>query len=230
MDLLGSILGTMQKPPSISIEEKKKRKAQQEQIEKQQKVEKKKLHEFREKIQSKINEFIKDGRQEKLQLDPMDKTYRAIVHEVADIAGLASFSFGLEEKDRYVMMWKKEFAPSDEELLAYRREEEWDPEKARHTDQLRAIERLAAESKPTVSKVEPSTNYRDKYKHLIGDTAAKDAAQSTITNRSYGFVSSENKRDRRTVEQVLADSRAKKKLKTEQSSDDISNLVQDSNS
>ena len=28
-------------------------------------------------------------------------------HEVADIASLASFSFGLEEEDRYVMLWKK---------------------------------------------------------------------------------------------------------------------------
>ncbi len=30
-----------------------------------------------------------------------------IRHEVADIAGLVSFSFGMEEEDRYVMIWKK---------------------------------------------------------------------------------------------------------------------------
>ena len=30
-------------------------------------------------------------------------------HEVADVAGLASFSFGQEEIDRYVMLWKKVF-------------------------------------------------------------------------------------------------------------------------
>ena len=28
-------------------------------------------------------------------------------HEVADVAGLASFSFGFEEEYRYVMLWKK---------------------------------------------------------------------------------------------------------------------------
>lgn len=28
-------------------------------------------------------------------------------HEVADVAGLTSFSFGQEEIDRYVMLWKK---------------------------------------------------------------------------------------------------------------------------
>ena len=30
-------------------------------------------------------------------------------HEVADVAGLTSFSFGQEEIDRYVMLWKKVF-------------------------------------------------------------------------------------------------------------------------
>ena len=33
----------------------------------------------------------------------------------------------------------------------------------------------------------PQSNYQDKYKHLIGETSAKEAAQSTQTNRSYGF-------------------------------------------
>ena len=28
-------------------------------------------------------------------------------HEVSDVAGLASFSFGQDEVDRYVMLWKK---------------------------------------------------------------------------------------------------------------------------
>lgn len=33
----------------------------------------------------------------------------------------------------------------------------------------------------------PSTNYKDKYSHLIGTVAAKDAAQKTQTNKQYGF-------------------------------------------
>ncbi|XP_060577223.1 sperm-associated antigen 7 homolog [Ruditapes philippinarum] len=217
MDLLGSILGSMEKPPSASDAEKKKIKAQKEMIEKQQEKERKKLQDFREQIQKKINSFIKNGSEEKLKLEPMDKTQRAIVHEVADIASLASFSFGIEEQDRYVMLWKKEFAPSDEELLAYRREEEWDPEKAKQIAQLKAQEEQESSYINKRKVIQPNTNYKDKYKHLIGDTAAKDAAQSTFTNRSYGFVSSENKRDQRTIEQVLAETRAKKKLKTDHS-------------
>lgn len=205
----------MEKPPSRSDEEKKKIKAQREMLEKEQEKERKRLQDFRQKIQAKINAFVKDGNQQKLRFEPMDKTNRAIVHEVADIAGLTSFSFGLEEQDRYVMLWKKEFAPSDDELLAYRKDEEWDPEKAKEIARKRAQEQLEATQKKVTTKITPHSNYKDKYKHLIGDTAAKDAAQSTFTNRTYGFVSSENKRDQRTIEQVLAESRAKKKLKTE---------------
>ncbi|GFO00790.1 sperm-associated antigen 7-like protein [Plakobranchus ocellatus] len=85
----------------------------------------------RETVQKRIHEFIKDGKQEKMNFEPMDKVFRAIVHDVAEVAGLTSFSFGEEEEDRYVMLWKKEFAPSDDELLAYRKGEEWNPEKAK---------------------------------------------------------------------------------------------------
>nr|KAG5706440.1 hypothetical protein BaRGS_032833 [Batillaria attramentaria] len=62
----------------------------------------------------------------------------------------------------------------------------------------------------------PAGNYRDKYRHLIGDdTVSKDDAKETVANRSYGFVSADNKRDRRTIEQVLADTRAKKRQRTD---------------
>ncbi|KAJ8320074.1 hypothetical protein KUTeg_001661 [Tegillarca granosa] len=220
MDLLGSILGSMEKPPSLGDEEKKKVKAQKALIEKQQEAEKKKLNHFRIKIEKRIHEFIKDGTKQNFKFEPMDKVYRAIVHEVADVAGLTSFSFGEEEEDRYVMLWKKEFAPCDEELLAYRKGEQWDPEKAKELAKQKELALLQdeadARSKPTT--IIPATNYKDKYKHLIGEDAAKDAAKQTMANRSYGFVPSENKRDQRTIEQVLADTRAKKKLKTSHSS------------
>ncbi|RUS73944.1 hypothetical protein EGW08_018282 [Elysia chlorotica] len=130
-DLLGSILASMEKPPTMGTEERNKAKAQKALLEKQQEAEKKKLDMFRKKMQKSIHDFIKDGKQEKMKFEPMDKVFRAIVHDVAEVAGLTSFSFGLEEEDRYVMLWKKEFAPSDDELLAYRRGEEWDPEKAK---------------------------------------------------------------------------------------------------
>ncbi|KAL0192037.1 hypothetical protein M9458_010333, partial [Cirrhinus mrigala] len=32
----------------------------------------------------------------------------------------------------------------------------------------------------------PNSNYRDKYSHLIGTSAAKDAAHTLQANRAYG--------------------------------------------
>ncbi|XP_048752027.2 sperm-associated antigen 7 homolog [Ostrea edulis] len=216
MDLLGSILGSMQKPPTMGDAEKKKAKEQKALLERQQEKERKKLQEFREKIQKKIHDFIKDGTQEKYKFEPMDKGWRAIVHEVSDVAGLTSFSFGIEEHDRYVMVWKREFAPTDDEVNALRAGKEWDPEKAKELEKQRELERLSEEeNSSTQKKIIPNSNYKDKYKHLIGEESAKQAAKQTTANRSYGFVPSENKRDHRTIEEVLAETRAKKKLKTE---------------
>ncbi len=44
--------------------------------------------------------------------------------------------------------------------------------------------KLAAE-RPSV--IVPASNYKDKYEHLIGKEAAKDAAKLTMANKSYGF-------------------------------------------
>lgn len=42
-------------------------------------------------------------------------------------------------------------------------------------------------SKRKKEKFVPNTNYKDKYSHLIGTIAAKEAAQRTETNKQYGF-------------------------------------------
>jgi hypothetical protein len=211
-DLLGSILGSMEKPPVVDSEKKKARE-QKALLEKLQQQEKDKLSRFRAQIQKCINEFVKDGSQEKHKFEVMDKVCRAIVHEVADVAGLASFSFGQEEVDRCVIVWKKEFAPSDEEFAALRAGEEWNPEKAR----LKAVEKeeAACSQSKNKRKLDPvPSDYHQKYEHILGKDSAKDAARVTSANKSYGFVPSENKRDQRTIEQVMAESRARKKQKT----------------
>merc|ERR1711964_625613 len=99
------------------------------------------------------------------------------------------------------MGWKKESAPSDEELLAYRKGEEYNPEKAKEQERLKEIEAQEDEErrKKSINEI-PVSNYRDKYKHLIGEDAAKDAAKEMNANTSYGFVPASNKRDQRTIE------------------------------
>ena len=54
------------------------------------------------------------------------------------------------------------------------------------------------------------------YEHLIGSESALDAARVMETNKSFGMVSSESKKDKRSVEVIQAEIRAKKKMKLAQ--------------
>ena len=58
-------------------------------------------------------------------------------------------------------------------------------------------------------------NYNFKI-YETGKETVKEAAKVTQVNRKYGFVSSENKKDQRSIEQTLADLRAKKKQKKDE--------------
>ncbi|XP_015906438.1 sperm-associated antigen 7 homolog isoform X1 [Parasteatoda tepidariorum] len=215
MDLLGSILNSMEKPPSASTERNKMMQKQKKIMEKQQAAQKAKLNSFREKIEKEINEFIQDSQKQKHKFAPMDKVYRNIVHDVADIAGLCAFAFGEEEVDRYVMIFKKEHAPSDEELAAYRKGVEYDPQKAKELALQKEKERLQEleESKTRKQQAGPVNNYAAKYEKLVGSDAGIAAAKIATPNKQFGFVNSEQKKDKRSIEQTLADIQAKKKLK-----------------
>ena len=48
----------------------------------------------------------------------------------------------------------------------------------------RAVQKAEAE-RPAV--IVPASNYKEKYEHLIGREAAKDAAKITLANKAYGF-------------------------------------------
>lgn len=101
---------------------------------------------------------------------------------------------------------------------------------------LEAKRKLSDEADQEPSKIEPNSNYKDKYVHLIGHEAELEAARRTETNKSYGFgvrrlqiekcwlnrnnililfshfaVPSANKKDMRTIENIQADIQAKKK-------------------
>ncbi|KAI3373142.1 hypothetical protein L3Q82_006468 [Scortum barcoo] len=106
-------------------------------LKKMEEHEKKKKAEFRKKMEKEVSDFIQDSSQQKRKYNPMGKIERSILHDVAEVAGLTSFSFGEDEETRYVMLFKKEFAPSDEELEAYRKGEEWDPQLAEQRRRLK---------------------------------------------------------------------------------------------
>ncbi|RWS25585.1 Sperm-associated antigen 7-like protein [Leptotrombidium deliense] len=217
-DLLGSILNSMQKPPSVSAASKEKllEKKQQEKLKKIQEEEKAKLRNFRKNIEEKVDKFLQAD-SPKLEFETMDKVLRSIVHDVAEIAGLPAFSLGFEDVDRHVVVYKKETLPSEDELAALRKGEEYDPEKAKLKRELESQEEMEEQRKRRKGEVIPTANYRDKYKHLIGEDAGKTAAQVTKPNKQFGFVPSANKQDQRSIEQTLADIREKKKQKASES-------------
>lgn len=223
MDLLGSILNSMQKPPPVSEAQKNAIKKQKEVLERKQKEQKAILNKFRKHVEEKISNFIKDGTKPYLQFDPMDQMYRAVIRDVAEIAGVQVISFGQEGIDRYAVVYLKDKGPTEDELSVRRAGGIWNEEKAAEMA-LRGIEmqRQAAleneeeKSRKRKHKEELSgTFYKQKYAHLIGENAAIDAAQKTNVNKNYGEVPSENKKDQRSIEQTMADIKAKKLKKTE---------------
>ncbi|XP_043438735.1 sperm-associated antigen 7 isoform X1 [Prionailurus bengalensis] len=244
-DLLGSILSSMEKPPSLGDQEsRRKAREQAARLKKLQEQEKQQKVEFRKRMEKEVSDFIQDSRQIKKKFQPMNKIERSILHDVVEVAGLTSFSFGEDDECRYVMIFKKEFAPSDEELESYRRGEEWDPQKAEEKRKLKVSregqalepaaqhpesgplsaglplhpqelaqrqEEEAAQQGPVV--VSPASDYKDKYSHLIGKGAAKDAAHMLQANKTYGCVPVANKRDTRSIEEAMNEIRAKKRLR-----------------
>lgn len=116
-----------------------------------------------------------------------------------------------------------------------RRGEEWNDDiakKLQNERKMQAVEKLESyKSRKRKNNFVPNTNYKDKYEHLIGKEAALEAARKTEATSSYGCgkswalmfhdiksfilniisVPSENKKDQRSIEQTLADIRAKKK-------------------
>ncbi|XP_020280238.1 sperm-associated antigen 7 homolog [Pseudomyrmex gracilis] len=215
MDLLGSILKSMDKPPTISDKQKALRKKQQEEYEKRKRAEAEKLKSFREQIEDTINKFLQDDGAKEHKFPVMDHIHRSIVHDVAEVANVLAYSFGEEDVDRHIVLFKREHAPSEDQLNTLRKGEEWNEEVAEKLKEER--ERKAKEeaeyqkSRKRKEDFVPNSFYKDKYQHLIGKEAALEAARKTEANSNYGFVPSENKKDQRSIEQTLADIRAKKR-------------------
>ena len=144
---------------------------------------------------------------------------------MAETAGLAAHSFGVEDVDRHVIIWRKEFAPCEDEIEACKQGIEWDPV-ASAREKYEALKRQKQEEEEDKKRASrnkkfvPRTDYKQKYEHLIGTDSAIDAARVTEAKKSYGMVSAESKKDKRTMEEIQADIKAKKRMKMTQEHDD----------
>ncbi|XP_064535508.1 sperm-associated antigen 7 [Drosophila montana] len=231
MDLLDSILNSMDAPPTTNEQQKTLIKKQREMVERMQNKQKEELLRFRKYVEERMGRFAKDDRTY-IEFQPLDKVHRSVIHEIAENGGFIAMSFGREDEDRHSVVYKKEHPPSEDEVTARRNGEGWSKDIAKEYCERRK-ERLAHEqslidkqstseagssaahssSTDASAEVKPTTNYKTKYAHLIGESAALQAARKTETNISYGFVPSKNKKDMRSIEQTLADIQAKKRLK-----------------
>ncbi|KAH8255644.1 hypothetical protein KR038_007872 [Drosophila bunnanda] len=231
MDLLDSILNAMDAPPANNEQQKTLIKKQREMMERMQNKQKEELLRFRKYVDERMGRFAKDDRK-CIEFQPLDKVHRSVIHEIAENGGFIAMSFGREDVDRHSVVYKKEHAPGEDEVTARRNGDGWNAEIAKEYAERRR-ERLAQEQSDKQAstseagsssatgdqdcgEVKPTTNYKAKYAHLIGESAALQAARKTETNQSYGFVPSKNKKDMRSIEQTLADIQAKKRLRLQQ--------------
>lgn len=212
----------MDKPPSVSDGQRELMKKQREEMIRIRREEKEKFCKFRRKVEEKVNLFQQDVNEKRLKFEPMDHVFRGIIHDVAEIAGMTAYSFGEEGYDRHTIIYKRDNPPCEDEITTLRNGEEWNEQKAKELVEKRKLAKKEAEEcakktkKP--SKIIPKTNYQMKYQHLIGTEVAKEAARVTQTNKNYGFVPSENKKDVRSIEQTLADIQSKKRQKLDHQS------------
>ncbi|XP_058120361.1 sperm-associated antigen 7 [Anopheles ziemanni] len=227
MDILGNILGSMEKPPTKDKKEKDKFERQKKEYEKIKNLERNELNRFRTYVEERLGRLVKDDKRHYMEFQPLDQVHRSIVHDVAETAGLSGISFGIEGADRYIVVYKKEHLPSEDELTARRNGEPWNKETEQQYIEHRRCQQLEQQQtgkndnnriqKEANVTAQPPTDYKHKYIHLIGKDSAVEGAKKTEVNRSYGYVPSENKKDVRSIEQTMADIQAKKKLKTEHS-------------
>lgn len=129
-------------------------------------------------------------------------------HDVAEVANVWAYSFGEEGVDRYIMIFKREHAPSEDQLNTLRKGEEWNEEVAKRLKQEREIKAKQeiedAKSRKRKENFVPNSFYKDKYQHLIGKEAALEAARKTEANSSYGCGRYKHKYNKKiTISQFL---------------------------
>lgn len=222
MDFLDSILNGMDKPPEVKkpvIKDKEKReKFEKLQKERHEAAKKQKaaLDKFRSDMSRKIRSFVSypttdDPKSYKLELKPMNKLYRSIVHEACEEheEEIVAHSFGTEEVDRHCIIWRKGFEPCEDEIRAMKLGVEYKPPKS--GDEESEGEAETNEGKTSDGK----DKFQSKYEKIIGENASGvESAKIMQPAKQYGFVPIENKKDQRSIEQMMDDIRKNKKQKT----------------
>lgn len=84
---------------------------------------------------------------------------------------MVGISFGQEGLDRYIVVYKKEYSPTEDEVNSRKDgDDQWNDEIAKNYAINREHTKLLEieNSKKTEERAPPTSNYKDKYVHLIG--------------------------------------------------------------
>lgn len=222
MNVLDSILSTMEKPPSMDG----KQRQQQEGTDCAKKA-KEELQRYRKYVQERLSRFSMDGRRS-IEFRPTDKIHRVVVYDICETYDFITMAFVHSDEEKYIVAYKKDFPPCNDEVTARQNGEGWNELVAREYANKRRLqqvreafinERILAQSDAKSTPIEEvpvqttttTLKYQEKYVHLIGDNTCPLAVSKEATNRTYGIVPSQNKTDQRSIEQTLNDIRAKKR-------------------
>ncbi|CRL02211.1 CLUMA_CG015412, isoform A [Clunio marinus] len=221
MDLLDDILSSMDKNqrPALSQPDKVIQKRYQE----QQKVAEKErqiINNFTVKIQNKLAAFLKDEKLATMQFEPMEKIFRSVIIETTEESNSHLYCHTFGKEDRYVIVYKN--PPSELEIEArhYGDYTKWNKEI--EAEYKKKKEESALAMIPTASSSEQSEGREQREQSKSKKTKLihlECEALGTDLNRNYGMVSTELKKDTRSIEQTLNDIQQKKRLKTQHQND-----------
>lgn len=164
---------------------------------------------------------MKDDKLATMQFDPMEKVFRSVIIETTEESNSSLYCHTFGKEDRYVIIYKNPPSELEIEARRYADHTKWSKEieadykkkKDESTAFATAItatsSEQSAEGSGEAREQSKSSNKKSKMIHLECE------ALGTDLNRNYGMVSTELKKDTRSIEQTLNDIQQKKRLKTQ---------------
>lgn len=153
----------------------------------------------------------------------MEKIFRSVIIETTEESNNSLFCHTFGKEDRYVIVYKN--PPSDLEIEARRHSDytNWNKEleaefKKKKEDTALATtstSEQSADGSMSQPREQSKSNKKTKMIHLECE------ALGTDLNRNYGMVSTELKKDTRSIEQTLNDIQQKKRLKTQHQAENL---------
>lgn len=180
------------------------------------------INNYKIKIQNKLAAFLKDDKLATMQFDPMEKVFRSVIIETTEESNSSLHCHTFGKEDRYVIIYKN--PPSELEIEARRygdykkwsKDIEAEYKKKRDEDTAFAISSTiptgGEEGSGSGESRELKPNKKQKLVHLECEAIGTET-------RNYGMVSTELKKDTRSIEQTLNDIQEKKRLKTQHQSE-----------